>query len=340
MNAGDPDLAIVSSLYRAEPHYSRFAPSVIVALRRLAEQGFRCEHLLVVNDASDTDRATVRRIEASLADCPGATVSPIWTPRECLYASWNRGVGATRARAVAFWNADDVRDPDALAEGIERIRKGAQLVYFDWIAEGAKKGKKGRTRRRVVTPPYDPFLYSRQMWFGPFFMFARHLYDTVGPFDEQFEVAGDLDWCVRALHAARRVEKAERAGGAFSSRGAGLSTSRMRRVAREGKWIRLRYQEWDFLPVWVRRRDEGFRLDRARHASAPNGWAPIPETMRRPLVPSDRSIAWFRDRGRPIYRLWTRLLRRFCPRYNLERLRASLMAARAPADAKNAEEQR
>jgi len=181
----------------------------------------------------------------------------------------------------------------------------------------------------VEVPAFDAFLYERLMWFGPFFMFARELHDVVGPFDEQFQVAGDLDWCARVVRATDRVEKGQGVGGVFADHGAGLSTSLPRRVAREAVWIRLRYEQRDFLPLWPTRQSRGFQCARARDSRTSGGWWTIPPSLREPIMPTPYSIDSCRRRGRRAYQLWTRLKWFLFPRYDLRRLRARLLSAAA-----------
>jgi hypothetical protein len=82
------------------------------------------------------------------------------------------------------------------------------------------------------------------MMVGPFFVFARRLYDRIGPFDEQFRIVGDFEWCVRAakvtdFHFARSI------GGAFIHDGTGLSARGNPRHPAENNIVYLRHGALD-----------------------------------------------------------------------------------------------
>lgn len=320
------DLAIVSSLYRAEPHYERFVPSVIAAHGELAKSGSVCQHIFIINDASDADWQAMGHIESSAAAHGDKINIQIFSVRrEGLYASWNRGVLASDSLAVTFWNADDARHANAMLEGIGRIRSGADIVYFDWVVE--KRDRLSGEIRLVPesAPPFDPYLFSKQMLCAHFFMFRRSLFQDVGPFDAQLRIAGDREWCIRAFHRTRKVEHGGLSGGIFADHGIGLSTKNMRALLEEERRINIRHNFWEWIPLWKSGGVRDFRLHEILESENPPLWRPLRPELCLPVVPTPTAIAHFRHRGRLRYRLWTRFLWRFLPRYNLEKLRRRLL---------------
>ena len=75
---------------------------------------------------------------------------------------------------------------------------------------------------------------------GPFFLLDRGLLDVVGRFDEQFHIAGDFEWAVRAARATDFV-RGRSVGGVFLKNPRGLSGSGHPRHAAERNVIKLRH---------------------------------------------------------------------------------------------------
>jgi hypothetical protein len=59
---------------------------------------------------------------------------------------------------------------------------------------------------------------------GPFFIFTRELYNKMGPFDEQFKIVADFDWCVRAAKITDKFFLGKESAGVFRVDGKGLSS--------------------------------------------------------------------------------------------------------------------
>jgi hypothetical protein len=199
------DLAILTSLYRSD----RFLPGHLrrlrVTARRLREAGLAVEVVAVANDASPRERHLLARLVATAA----FPVTVRHVPRETLYASWNRAIAATTAPVLAPWNVDDIRTPESLKEGCERLGGDLGLVYFPFMYARAVRllGFWPSARLWIryaghVTPFVDAQTFQEQACFGPFIMFTRRLYEATGPFDEWFRIWGDLDWVLRAARHA------------------------------------------------------------------------------------------------------------------------------------------
>jgi len=216
------DTSIITSLYASGRHLPAFLVRLEECLKSVEDRGYCAESILVAN-------APDRRERAILSE---ALASPWWqahsrlliVARETLYTSWNRGLRASCGSAVGFWNVDDYRDPAAIVEGIELVRRGHAVVRFPWVY--VREGGIGRSSNpRVVlfndrekqaglAPRLDFCL-------GPFFMFDRRLFDEYGPFDEQFHVVGDYDWQLRVVpHTG--LDWGEQLAGVFVTDGTNL----------------------------------------------------------------------------------------------------------------------
>jgi hypothetical protein len=152
-------------------------------------------------------------------------------------------VRAARGATITFWNVDDYRNPDAIVEGIELVRSGTALIRFPWLNIVERRTSHRESRRLVETkdPRHDLDLDPRvDFCVGPFFMFARPLFDEYGPFDEQFHIVGDFDWQLRVVpHVG--LEWATRLGGIFFVDGFNLSSTGNQRLLVEQNVLYRRF---------------------------------------------------------------------------------------------------
>jgi len=222
------DISLITSLYASEPHLNTFADAISSVFWDLVGRGVRPQLVVIANAPSPRERAAVARIrDAATQDGAGEVVVKE-VGRESVYASWNRGVASASADYLGFWNVDDLRNSDALCEGLGLLRgNGAALVYFPWIEVRAAGGLLPRWHVWAAfsdAPAFSRNEFRRDMLTGPFFLFSRALYEQVGRFDEQFRIVGDFDWCVRATDHCDFV-RGRRTGGIFVRHPGGLSSS-------------------------------------------------------------------------------------------------------------------
>jgi hypothetical protein len=169
--------------------------------RVVGQAGISFEVVLVINDATLFERQTISELSSTVNN--SFQVRALFVEREPLYASWNRGVEASSGKCIGFWNVDDVRAAEAIIEGYQRILTGCRLIDFPYSLVQTKQFLRGIHREKAIS--YKPFPYDVEgnnpldrIRTGPFFMFARSLYDQVGPFDPRFKIVGDFEWNVRA----------------------------------------------------------------------------------------------------------------------------------------------
>jgi len=148
-------------------------------------------------------------------------------PRESLYTSWNRGVEMANGEIIGFWNVDDVRNPEAVIEALRLFSNGAKVVFppfiIKWYLNFGKISLLVKIKK--ITPPkFDKIEYTRSMHGGPFFLFTKELYKKIGPFDEQFKIVSDFDWCIRAAKETDSIMIGKQLAGVFRVDGNGISS--------------------------------------------------------------------------------------------------------------------
>ena len=246
------DISVVTSIYHGEVYLPAFLEHVAAVSEKLHAMGIGSEFILILNDASRHERRLVERFvstcDASLA------LSLHYVPREPIYVSWNRGIDAARGRTLGFWNVDDVRNAGALAEGVELIDGGHDLVYFPFTLVRRERHR-GRWAHTGISFFDHVWLRerdaTRDFILGPFFVFSRRLVAQAGRFDDRFHIAGDYEW---QLRAAARVEPqvGRSIGGVYFGDRSSLSWSgaSRRRVEHAviSSWYGLREDARDLTP--------------------------------------------------------------------------------------------
>jgi len=242
-------IAVISSLYRCERHLPTFTAAVFGFAKRVSESGISAHYLPIVNDATRQEREGIDRLASEINAHYYGRMTPQYVPRETLYASWNRGLALAQAPYFTFWNADDFRRSDALREGYSALQNGFHLVDFDYtrLRQVKHLGLFPRERRIHVPCMFDGERLTRRSGIGPFFMASKSLYARVGPFDPNFQVAGDTEWASRAAPQAK-FHRASVNGGDFIVHGDNLSNTGGDRedievniiFMRRGAWKQLR----------------------------------------------------------------------------------------------------
>lgn len=226
-----PHISIITSAYNSKSYLTRYFGALKKVNNNLTRNRIRVEIVIVFNDAIKSERLELERFINNESENNDVVINPIFVPLENLYRSWNRGVRSSSGDCICFWNVDDIRYADALLVGLQLIESGAKLVYFPYlhvhrrrvvVSIGKLIHKIGdvfgismqrpdnfflsfplfnfpKTERKIIKPPFfDRVEFTRSFHCGPFFIFHRSLFQKAGPFDEQFKITGDFEWCVRA----------------------------------------------------------------------------------------------------------------------------------------------
>ena len=219
------DVSVITSIYHGEVHLPAFLEHVAGVSEKLCEMGVGSEFVLILNDASRRERRVVERFASACDDT--VELSPHYVPRESIYASWNRGIDAARGEALGIWNVDDIRNAGALAEGVELIHGGHDLVYFPFTLVRRER-RRGRWAHTGLSFFDHVWLRerdaARDFLLGPFFVFSRRLVAQAGPFDHRFHIAGDWEWQLRAA-ACVEPQVGRSIGGVFFGDRSSLSWS-------------------------------------------------------------------------------------------------------------------
>ena len=293
MNPQATDVSIVTSLYESAEHLAGFLEQVEECLRTVESRGYSAETIIVSNAPSRRERVSLK----------AAFELPWWrehgrlivVERETLYASWNRGVRACAGAVVTFWNVGDCRNPDAIVEGIELVRDGNSVLRLPYVVVIERRVSRHETRRDIEIRDRereDALNPETDFCLGPFFMFAKHAFDDLGSFDEQFHIVGDFDWQLRVVPNTG-MAWVQRLGGAFFVDETSLSNSGSQRLLVEHNVLTGRYQiDRPLLPLDQR----GERLLSAYRVS--------------PAVADGCTDDWSYDRHWRRHKTWNRIYRR------------------------------
>jgi len=189
-------ISLITSLYKSEKHLKKYLKKIRNFSESLLKSNIDFEIIIISNNPTMIEK---RELEEFGNLNKWAKV--FYVSRESIYASWNRGVELAKNEIIGFWNVDDTRYPEAIIDGIRLIKQGAELVYFPFIIKWYINflGFPFLVRKRIIYPPkFNREEFTRSMHCGPSFIFKKSFYKKVGPFDEQFKIAGDFDWCIRA----------------------------------------------------------------------------------------------------------------------------------------------
>jgi glycosyltransferase involved in cell wall biosynthesis len=234
------DISIITSLYASQYHLTGFLERLKACIESVEDNGYSAESIIISNAPSKRERRIFDTVCDSVWWSEHSQL--IVVPRETIYASWNRGFSVSSGAAIAFWNADDYRNPTALVEGIELVRQGHALVRFPWVCATERISRSRMKAERIIDFQDQEGQAERDpqvdFCLGPFFVFDRRLAEE--PFDEQFHIAGDWEWQLRVVRHVELTWGESLAGISFAD-GTNLSGSGNPRMLVEQNVIFKRY---------------------------------------------------------------------------------------------------
>ena len=150
--------------------------------------------LIVVDDGSTDDSARV-------AHSFGERVRYLWQPHSGVSTARNRGIRASRHELIAFLDADDLFLPHKLERQLARFlarpaleMSAAYAVNF-WSPE-LPAGERDHDPK--LSAPWPRHICT---W-----VVRRHLFETLGGFDEAMPLSQDVDWNIRVQGSGAVIE--------------------------------------------------------------------------------------------------------------------------------------
>lgn len=165
-------------------------------VRSIAQQTYLHREYIVVDGQSEDD--TIARLQPFLDQ--GMIHTLISEPDAGVYDAMNKGIAQATGDVLYFLNADDSLAHTRVLKTVADFwaqTPDIDILYGDinlWNGEGEK-------RSTVIYPEAEHLLdYLQSEWLCHQALFVkRALFDTVGGFDLQFQIAADYDWLFRAL---------------------------------------------------------------------------------------------------------------------------------------------
>jgi glycosyltransferase involved in cell wall biosynthesis len=217
-----PTVSIIMPAYNVEAYVAQ-------AIRSALAQTYTDFELIVVDDGSKDGTAVVIRGLAR----QDPRVKLVQQTNRGLAGARNAALRAARGEFFALLDSDDLWEPEFLAEqmAIMQARPEVDIVTGNgWYLAGAKHGQLARP---YPDPRPDPDLASiiGDEW-SVFIMSVvrRHVYTTIGPFDEEMRSNEDYDFWLRAAIAGFTFARNDRPLGHYRIRTDSLSASDVRMI--------------------------------------------------------------------------------------------------------------
>lgn len=239
-------ISIITSLYKSDKYLDSFSRHVRSFAEYLNKANLAFEIIAIANDPTEREKQFGKEFSGE------SWFSFTGVGRESVYATFNRGVSLAKGDILGLWNVDDIRFPESLVEAQTLFSQGAELVHFPFLIKrylniGSFSIPLPSQRIDREIPEYSQTTkhqFVEGMVCGPFFLFTKSLYNQVGPFDEQFKISGDFDWCTRAANKTDKFFKAKSLGGIFRVDGGGLSSGVNPTRTAENNIVYMRNHTW------------------------------------------------------------------------------------------------
>jgi glycosyltransferase involved in cell wall biosynthesis len=197
------------------------------AIRSVKEQTYPCIEYLVIDGASTDGTLDVIQPHRSRID------HLVSEPDTGLYHAMNKGVQTASGDVLYFLNADDrLHDPNVLADmmkpfnhdpdldlayGEILLDRNGQLV--DWWMQITMPDRRGLCKSTICHQSL---------------LIRASLFESTGPFDEQYRAVADYDWIYRAVvESNARIVHLDRRVAVVGTMGITFSTSEWKREKRD-----------------------------------------------------------------------------------------------------------
>jgi glycosyltransferase involved in cell wall biosynthesis len=215
-----PAVSIIMPAYNVESYVGD-------AIRSALAQTYTDFELIVVDDGSKDGTADVVRQLAS----SDSRIHLVQHANRGLAGARNSAMRAARGAYLALLDSDDLWEPDFLAEQIAILDADPAVDIVTgngWCLGGAKHGQLARPcpdprpapdLASIIGDEWSVFIMS---------VFRRHVYTTIGPFDEEMRSNEDYDFWLRAAVAGFTFYRNDRPLGHYRVRTDSLSASDVR----------------------------------------------------------------------------------------------------------------
>jgi len=239
-------VSIVTSLFKSDRYLDSFSEHLNNFTSELENRNFSFEIIIVANEPTDRELEFLKTFSSK------PWFRSITVKRETFYASLNRGIASAKGQVLGFWNVDDIRFPEAVIEAEKLVKHGADVAYFPfyikrYLTFGSFSLPVMTTKVQGQVLEFEKRKFETNMTTGPHFMFSKQAYDKVGPFDEQFKIAGDFDWSARAARMGLSFALGKEFSGVFRVDGNGLSAGTNQQRTAENNVVYIRIHAWDKL---------------------------------------------------------------------------------------------
>jgi hypothetical protein len=218
-------ITIITSLYNSNTHLNKYIKNIEKFSLYLTKYNVNHEFIIIPNSPNKKERDKLKEIRNNKIIKPKIIICE----RESLYATWNRGCTHARYPNVTFWNVDDVRFPEAIISGLNKINEGNDIVYFPFIYKRYIKLFNIKILAKIKKfkmIEFDKVIFSNAMHIGPFFIANKKSLEGINLFDDSFKISGDLDLQVRAVKKGLVFKKDSTIAGIFTNDGTTLSGSK------------------------------------------------------------------------------------------------------------------
>lgn len=195
MTGPDPVVTVVVSTYQSE----KFIRACLENLSR--QKNFaRCEIIVVDSGSPENERAIVTEFKKKFPN-----IRYVRTPRETLYAAWNRGLALARGRYWANVNTDDTLRGDALeilSAALDAFPDCA-LAYADcaWTTKPNDTFPSEHIVRTVKYPDYTPIEPLFYCITGCLQFWRTDSIRKLGGFESSLRNAGDYEATLKMMAA-------------------------------------------------------------------------------------------------------------------------------------------
>jgi GT2 family glycosyltransferase len=237
-------ISIITAIYKSERYLAGYLREARKFADFLMQKSFSFEIIIVPTNPSQKEQDLLQTV----VNESWCVIHPF--SRLGIFGAWNEGFGLAKGEVLGPWNVDDIRFPEAVIEAHTFAQAGAEIIYFPFLLK--RFLNLGPLALPVLTRKvegevleFEKRKFQINMICGPHFMFTKKAFEKVGPFDEQFKIAGDFDWCARAAAKGLKFVCGKNYSGIFRVDGYGISTGRNRRLQAENNIIFTRQKAFE-----------------------------------------------------------------------------------------------